>query len=314
MLPNLGVSMSTSGYIYVLINNAMENLVKVGKTSRDAESRAKELSSVTGVPTPFTVAFDAFFEDCSVAEDYVHKQLENMGYRLSSNREFFQAPLKEVINAIIDAQQVLKQHQALNEHPESQALEPNSDELNNLQDGKSEPWIDTESLANYYLISENFREAYRLYKQALELGSLSAYFWLGNMSLKGQGCLEDEKEAVEYFMKGADVGDGQCCAELSLYYFKEDRGAGLYWFEKYLKSDSLAHDTRRGHYVFHCCFNMEISYIDLKNFILKHKEILFPFKEEILSYAIDQINYINKKYPELKKSYLKVAHAIKNNL
>ena len=43
--------MSNSGYIYVLINNSMENLVKVGKTSRDAESRAKELSSVTGVPT-----------------------------------------------------------------------------------------------------------------------------------------------------------------------------------------------------------------------------------------------------------------------
>ncbi len=61
--------MSNPGYIYVLINYSMQGIVKVGKTIRDTESRAKELSSVTGVPTPFIVAFDAYFADCSQAED-----------------------------------------------------------------------------------------------------------------------------------------------------------------------------------------------------------------------------------------------------
>ena len=147
----------------------MENLVKVGKTSRDAKSRAKELSSVTGVPTPFVVAFDAFFADCSQAEDYVHEKLEQRGYRLASNREFFQAPLKEVINAIIEAQQVLKTNQVLNDHAETQEVETSSDESINLLEEKSEPWIEIESLANYYLNSGNSQEGYRLYKQALNL-------------------------------------------------------------------------------------------------------------------------------------------------
>ncbi len=100
--------MLSSGYVYVLINYSMDNLVKVGKTTRDVEGRAKELSAATGVPVPFIVAFDAHFDDCSQAENYIHKKLEQKGYRLSNNREFFQAPLKEVIGVIVEAQQVLK--------------------------------------------------------------------------------------------------------------------------------------------------------------------------------------------------------------
>lgn len=45
------------GHIYILVNPSMEGLVKIGKTTRDPESRARELSQATGVPTPFYVAF-----------------------------------------------------------------------------------------------------------------------------------------------------------------------------------------------------------------------------------------------------------------
>jgi hypothetical protein len=72
--PSKGGQMSNPGYIYVLMNYSMDNLIKIGKTTRDTESRAKELSSVTGVPTPFIVAFDAYFDDCCEAEAYVHKK------------------------------------------------------------------------------------------------------------------------------------------------------------------------------------------------------------------------------------------------
>jgi hypothetical protein len=286
----------------------MENLVKVGKTSRDTESRAKELSSVTGVPTPFIVAFDAFFGDCSQAEDYVHNKLEQRGYRLASNREFFQAPLKEVIKTIIEAQQVL---QLVYDNTQIQTGEHNS----NLLEESGEPWIEIESLAYYYVNTGNMEEGYRLYRKALSLGSNNAYFMLGRMTLRGDGCLEDKKEAIEYFGKGVDGGDGRCCAELSLYYFEEDYRTGLFWFEKYLQSKSvIIDDINRACYIFHCCFRSEMNGINLKDLIVKYRDVLSPLKEEIVSYAINVINDVDRDFPEGKSQFLKVAHTIKNNL
>ena len=43
----------SEGYIYILSNPTFKELYKVGKTSRDPYERAEELSSATGIPTPF---------------------------------------------------------------------------------------------------------------------------------------------------------------------------------------------------------------------------------------------------------------------
>ncbi|PIY04238.1 MAG: hypothetical protein COZ20_06175 [Gallionellales bacterium CG_4_10_14_3_um_filter_54_96] len=51
--------MGSSGYVYVLLNQSLPGCVKIGKTTRDTATRAAELSSATGVPTPFMVAYDA---------------------------------------------------------------------------------------------------------------------------------------------------------------------------------------------------------------------------------------------------------------
>jgi hypothetical protein len=98
---NGGVRMCEPGFIYVLVNSSLQNMVKIGKTMKDCESRAKELSSATGVPTPFIVAFEVYVNDCSSAEKHLHSLLEEKGYRVADNREFFIAPLKEVIACMI---------------------------------------------------------------------------------------------------------------------------------------------------------------------------------------------------------------------
>ena len=89
--------MSDSGYVYVLINPSMENLVKIGKTKREPNERAKELSSTTGVPTPFIVVYDCYFESCSEAEIFVHTYLENKGFRVSSIENFLKSQLKMLL-------------------------------------------------------------------------------------------------------------------------------------------------------------------------------------------------------------------------
>jgi hypothetical protein len=64
-----------AGYVYVLINSAAKGLVKIGKTNKDPEERARELSSATGVPSPFIVVYSAFFDDCNIAEIFIHNLL-----------------------------------------------------------------------------------------------------------------------------------------------------------------------------------------------------------------------------------------------
>ena len=87
-------------YIYVLVNSSMPGLCKIGKTTRDPESRATELSSDTGVPTPFVVAWEEEVSDCSAAEREIHRRLA--GSRESDNREFFRVDSRMAIEVVQD--------------------------------------------------------------------------------------------------------------------------------------------------------------------------------------------------------------------
>jgi len=74
------------GYVYILTNETMAGLVKIGRTSREVDVRAAELWQ-TGVPSPFEV-FRAFkTPDCVQLEAYAHGDLRK--HRVSKSREFF---------------------------------------------------------------------------------------------------------------------------------------------------------------------------------------------------------------------------------
>lgn len=89
----------SKGWVYVLINPTMQkNLLKIGKTTKSPEERAKELSSSSGMPMEYYVAYDVYVSDCNIAEMLIHKKLES--YRLKRNREFFHIPLRQAIPII----------------------------------------------------------------------------------------------------------------------------------------------------------------------------------------------------------------------
>mgnify|MGYP003308676464 CR=1 FL=1 len=92
----------TKGYVYAMINPSYKDLVKIGKTTKDPEDRAKELSSATGVATPFIVVYKRFFNNCSVAEKRVHSILTEQGYRVNDSREFFSVSIPDAINIILN--------------------------------------------------------------------------------------------------------------------------------------------------------------------------------------------------------------------
>lgn len=73
--------------VYVLRNEAMPGLIKIGITQRaDIESRMKELYS-TGVPLPFECLWAGEFCDCRKIEKIVHNAFADM--RVNQSREFF---------------------------------------------------------------------------------------------------------------------------------------------------------------------------------------------------------------------------------
>lgn len=88
----------SSGYVYILINDSFNDLIKIGKTTINAEERAKQLSKGSGVPTPFRVAYQLYVNNCDVTEKRIHDELND--YRINPNREFFKYPLYKAINLI----------------------------------------------------------------------------------------------------------------------------------------------------------------------------------------------------------------------
>lgn len=86
------------GFIYVLSNESMPGIFKIGLTARDPETRMKELSSATGLPTPFKLELSWHCENLLVTEQAIHQDLEQ--YRVNKDREFFKCDLDEIKKAI----------------------------------------------------------------------------------------------------------------------------------------------------------------------------------------------------------------------
>ena len=76
----------SKGYVYILTNDAMPGLVKIGMTTGDTAARAAQLHT-TGVPVPFKVYADVYAPDCAALEQIVHKSLAKL--RVHNSREFF---------------------------------------------------------------------------------------------------------------------------------------------------------------------------------------------------------------------------------
>jgi hypothetical protein len=85
-------------WVYILSNISIPNALKIGYTNLTPEIRAKQLSSSTGVVTPFKVewAFKCF--DGNLLENEIHEVLKE--YRINNQREFFQVDLEEAKSVI----------------------------------------------------------------------------------------------------------------------------------------------------------------------------------------------------------------------
>ena len=81
--------------VYVLSNEGMPNLIKIGKTQRkDLQARMSELYS-TGVPFPFECLWAGEVKDCTRIESIIHNAFRDK--RVNPKREFFNVAPDQVI-------------------------------------------------------------------------------------------------------------------------------------------------------------------------------------------------------------------------
>ncbi|WP_129126306.1 GIY-YIG nuclease family protein [Geomonas oryzae] len=193
--------MGKPGYLYALINPALEGLVKVGKTGVNPDKRANELSTATGVPMQFMVAYSVIVSDCDLAEKYAHGLLEKDGYRVSSNREFFRAPVSVAINVIETTANFIG---TLSEDEFKSLLQERPSGRSNIQ--AQQAWLGLESEAYEYWYhgwrrgpertckeyKEHVNKCIALWSRAAEAGSIRSYYMLGSTHLDYAEQLESE--------------------------------------------------------------------------------------------------------------------------
>ncbi|MCK5535594.1 MAG: GIY-YIG nuclease family protein [Bacteroidales bacterium] len=266
--------MSDKGYVYVLINPSLKGIVKIGKTTRTPEERAKELSLATGVPTPFIVAYECCFNNCSEAETFVHDFLEDKGYRVSRNREFFELPIKDAIDAIIMASNTLEQCTS----------EKN---INSEQDEEdSEPWNDFVGQAECYeygwddCIKDN-EEAIKYYSKAILLGYVEGYEKVAQL-------YEDTEQfilAYKYYEDGIKKGCTNCYSGLGMYYLYHelDFNKAFKNFYLYVKENDMD-DLFPLYICYYLVLSIKRIEIDEIEKDIKYFKKILPYKEEILKY------------------------------
>jgi hypothetical protein len=83
-------------FVYVMENESLPNLLKIGRSTRHPNERAKELSSSTSTPTSFKLIYFECFEDDRLLEKNVHKALHPFRY----SKEFFEVDKKMAVITI----------------------------------------------------------------------------------------------------------------------------------------------------------------------------------------------------------------------
>ena len=192
-----------AGFIYVLINPAMPGLAKIGKTTRNPTSRMAELSNATGVPTPFVLAFQQAVKECDQIEAQIHKDLEKEGYRVSTNREFFNAPLHVIVQKILHFSNSFQTNESESIQVPSKNL--TITENDTLADELYELGISYQNGTDFIL--KNPRKAIKLFEQAAEAGSLQAAARAASMyRLGAQGIQKNAEKALTLYLKALNLG------------------------------------------------------------------------------------------------------------
>lgn len=309
----------STGYIYVLANSSMPDLVKVGKTNKIPSERAQELSGVTGVPTPFIVVYEHHCEDCDEVESLIHSLLERKGYRVSENREFFKAPVHEVIALIMSLPYGKSKEKDALDIPSGDDASEYDDLLDTSLSYAEEPWRGMWEKADkvYWGLGDelqDYQEAFTLCRDAARLGCIYAYTMLGDMYLLGQGVAQDLQKALDIYKKGAKRGNYVCLLKMADIFHEQglqenkEKCISMFFRDRASsKSDELEEEA-----ILINALSMSIStYIEtFKKLPREHIDQIRGDRDALISSTISFCKYTKESDPQAKNIIGKYEDAI----
>jgi hypothetical protein len=87
-------------YIYILENDTMPGLVKIGFTKNKPSERVKQINAATGVALGFDVKYQYPCFNAHDLEKEIHIYLEAEGFRVNKKKEFFNITVEQAISVI----------------------------------------------------------------------------------------------------------------------------------------------------------------------------------------------------------------------
>ena len=91
-------SLLPTEFVYVLVNASCPGMVKIGMTIRNVDTRAKEISGATGVPTPWVPIYSFKCFNSYKLEQELHLHLDAV--RVNENREMFYMTSTDAIKVV----------------------------------------------------------------------------------------------------------------------------------------------------------------------------------------------------------------------
>lgn len=87
-------------WIYVLSNETLPGLVKIGFTKNKPEDRTKQINTGTGVAMDFKVEWAYPCVNAHDLEQLIHAYLEENGFRVNKRKEFFNISVEDAKSVI----------------------------------------------------------------------------------------------------------------------------------------------------------------------------------------------------------------------
>lgn len=87
-------------YIYILTNDTLPGLCKIGFTKNKPTERVKQINSATGVAMDFNVVYQYPCFNAHDLEREIHMYLESQGFRVNKKKEFFNITVEQAVSVI----------------------------------------------------------------------------------------------------------------------------------------------------------------------------------------------------------------------
>lgn len=87
-------------YIYILTNDTMPGLCKIGFTMNKPSERVRQINAATGVAVDFDVMYQFPCFNAHGLEREIHIYLEDNGFRINKRKEFFNITVQQAISVV----------------------------------------------------------------------------------------------------------------------------------------------------------------------------------------------------------------------